>query len=666
MTKTVRAALIAMSVLFGAFPSGADAEEAAGPRDATEATRRVNAAVLRDLPFTDREDFELARRGFIAPGPATVAGRRPGGPLAWNLAAYAFIAADAPAPDTVNPSLWRLAQLHMHSGLFKVTDRVYQVRGLDISNVTFIEGDTGWIVVDPLGSIETARAALDLVYQHLANKPVVALIYTHSHGDHYGGAKGIVSDADVRAGRVRVVAPQGFMEHAVQENVFAGTAMVRRSVYMFGPLLPKTPTGQVDAGNGKAVSLGIAGLLPPTESVSRTGQTLTIDGIEFVFQYTPDTEAPAEMNFYLPRSRALCMAENVTHTMHNLYTPRGAQVRDAKAWAHHLDEAITLFGDKTDVMFISHQWPIWGQDKTIEFLKGQRDLYKYLHDQTLRLANHGYIGAEIAEMLSLPDGLAKRWYNRGNYGTVSHNVKAIYQRYLGWFDANPAHLDPLPPVKASERYVEFMGGATAVLAKARESYKTGDYRWVAEVVNHVVSADPSNQEARRLEADALEQLGYQAESTVWRNFYLTGALELRRGVPKLPAPRLASPDVVAGMTTEMIFDALAVRLNGPKAHGKVIRLNYVLSDTNESILVVVENGVLNHWMGKSSPQADATVRLARPVLNQIIGGVATFDEKVAAGDVKVDGRSGAVGEFLVLLDDFAFWFNIVTPRPPGR
>jgi alkyl sulfatase BDS1-like metallo-beta-lactamase superfamily hydrolase len=664
MTKTVRAGLVAMSVLLGVFAAGA--EEAAGPRAATETTQKIHAAVLRDLPFADREDFELARRGFIAPAPATVAGRRPGGPAAWNLAAYSFIAADAPAPDTVNPSLWRLAQLHMQSGLFKVTDRVYQVRGLDISNVTFIEGDTGWIVVDPLGSIETARAALDLVDQHLPKKPVVALIYTHSHGDHYGGAKGIVSDADVRAGRVRVVAPQGFMEHAVRENVFAGTAMGRRSAYMFGPLLPKTPTGQVDAGNGKAVSLGTFGLLSPTESVSRTGQTLTIDGVEFVFQYTPDTEAPAEMNFYLPRSRALCMAENVTHTMHNLYTPRGAPVRDARAWAHHLDEAITLFGDKTDVTFISHQWPIWGQDKTIEFLKGQRDLYKYLHDQTLRLANHGYTGAEIAEMLTLPDGLAKRWYNRGNYGTLSHNVKAIYQRYLGWFDANPAHLDPLPPVKASERYVEFMGGAQAVLAKARESYKTGDYRWVAEVVNHVVFADPGNQEARRLEADALEQLGYQAESTVWRNFYLTGALELRRGVPKLPAFPFAAPDVVAGMTTEMIFDALAVRLNGPKAHGKVIRLNYVLSDTNESILVVVENGVLNHWMGKSSPQADATVRLARPVLNQIIAGVATFDAKVAAGDVKVDGRSGAVGEFLALMDDFAFWFNIVTPRPPGR
>jgi alkyl sulfatase BDS1-like metallo-beta-lactamase superfamily hydrolase len=666
MPKKVRAALIAMSVLFGAFAAGVGAEEATGPRDATEATRRVNAAVSRDLPFTDREDFELARRGFIAPGPATVAGRRPGGPLAWNLGAYAFIAPDAPAPDTVNPSLWRLAQLHMHSGLFKVTDRVYQVRGLDISNVSFIEGNTGWIVVDPLGSIETAKAALDLVYQHLANKPVVALIYTHSHGDHYGGAKGIVSEADVRAGKVSVVAPQGFMEHAVRENVFAGTAMGRRSVYMFGPLLPKTPTGQVDAGNGKAISLGTFGLLPPTESVSRTGQTLAIDGVEFVFQYTPDTEAPAEMNFYLPRSRALCMAENVTHTMHNLYTPRGAQVRDAKAWAHHLDEAITLFGDKTDVMFISHQWPIWGQDKTIELLKGQRDLYKYLHDQTLRLANHGYTGAEIAETLALPDGLAKRWYNRGNYGTVSHNVKAIYQRYLGWFDANPAHLDPQPPVKASERYVEFMGGAQAVLAKARESYKTGDYRWVTEVVNHVVSVDPSNQEARRLEADALEQLGYQAESTVWRNFYLTGALELRRGVPQLPARPFASPDVVAGMTTDMIFDALAVRLNGPKAHGKVIRLNYVLSDTNESILVVVENSVLHHWMGKSSPQADATVRLTRPVLNQIIGGGATFDEKLAAGDVKVDGRSGALGEFLALLDDFGFWFNIVTPRPPIR
>jgi len=666
MMKTLRAALIAMSVLVPTLVADVGAQEAAGPRDATEATRRANAAVLRDLPFGDREDFELARRGFIAAGPSAVAGRRPGGPPAWNLGAYAFIAADAPAPDTVNPSLWRLAQLHMHSGLFKVTDRVYQVRGLDISNVTFIEGNSGWIVVDPLGSIETAKAALDLVYQHLANKPVVAVIYTHTHVDHYGGAKGLIADADVRAGKVRVVAPRGFMEYAVSENVFAGTAMARRSVYMFGPLLPKTPTAHVDAGNGKAVSLGIAGLLAPTESISRTGQTLTIDGVEFVFQFTPDTEAPAEMNFYLPRSRALCMAENVTHTMHNLYTPRGAQVRDARAWARHLDEAITLFGDKTDVIFISHQWPIWGQDKTIEFLKAQRDLYKYLHDQTLRLANHGYTGTEIAEMLTLPKSLTTRWYNRGNYGTVSHNVKAIYQRYLGWFDGNPAHLDPLPPAKASERYVEFMGGANAVLAKARESYKAGDYRWVAEVVNHVVYADPSNQEARRLEADALEQLGYQAESSVWRNFYLTGALELRRGVPKLPARPFASLDVVAGMTTEMIFDALAVRLNGLKADGKVIRLSYVLPDTNESILIVVENGVLNHWMGKSSPQVDAVVRLTRPVLNQIIAGVATFDQKVAAGDIKIAGRAGAVSELLALMDDFAFWFNIVTPRPPGQ
>jgi alkyl sulfatase BDS1-like metallo-beta-lactamase superfamily hydrolase len=663
MIKTPWASFVVMCFVAGAFGAVAHAQETAGPREATETTRTLNTGVSRDLPFADREDFELARRGLIAPAPATVAGRRPGGPLAWNLAAYSFIAPDAPAPDTVNPSLWRQAQLHMNSGLFKVTDRVYQVRGLDIANVTFIEGDTGWIVVDPLGSIEVAKAALDLVHQHLADKPVVAVIYTHPHVDHYGGARGVVSEDDVKAGRVRVVAPKDFMEHAVRENVFAGTAMARRSVYMFGPLLPKGPRGHVDAGNGKAVSLGVAGLLTPTESIDHTGQTLTLDGVQFVFQYTPDTEAPSEMNFYLPRWKALCMAENVAHTMHNLYTPRGAQVRDARAWAHHLDEAITLFGDKTDVMFMSHQWPIWGRDRAIEVLEGQRDLYKYLHDQTLRLANHGYTGAEIAEMLTLPDGLARRWYNRGQYGTVSHNVKAIYQRYLGWFDGNPAHLNPLPPVPASERYVEFMGGAQTVLDKARRAYERGEYRWVAEVVNHVVEAEPNNQPARQLQADALEQLGYQAESPAWRNFYLTGALELRRGVPKLPPRPFASADVVAGMTSEMIFDAFAVRLNGPRAAGKVLRLNYVLSDTNEQFLVAVEHGVLNYWAAKQSPKADATITLTRPVLNQIIAGAATFEQKAAAGEVRVDGDRGALSDFMALMDDFAFWFDIVTPRP---
>jgi alkyl sulfatase BDS1-like metallo-beta-lactamase superfamily hydrolase len=640
------------------------AESAPGPGDATEVTRKANTAILQQLPFSDREDFEFAQRGLIATAPAIVAARRPGGPPAWDFAGFAFIAPDTPAPATVNPSLWRLAQLNMHGGLFKVTDRVYQVRGLDISNVSFIEGDTGWIVVDPLLSAEVAHAALDLVYQHLSKRPVVAVIYTHSHADHFGGVKGIVSEADVKAGKVRIIAPKGFMEHAVSENVYAGVAMNRRATYMFGPFLPKGPRGQVDAGLGKVISTGTPTLLAPTDTIDRTGQTITVDGVEFVFQYTPDTEAPAEMNFYLPQFKALCMAENVSHNLHNLYTPRGALVRDAKAWAQYLDEAIDLFARKTDVLFISHHWPMWGQVKVVAFLSDQRDLYKYLHDQTLRLANHGYSGPEIAEMLTLPESLAKKWYNREYYGTVSHNVKAIYQRYLGWFDGNPANLNPLPPAEASVRYVEFMGGAKAVLAKARESFNKGEYRWVAQVVNHVVYADPSNEEARHLQADALEQLGYQSESAVWRNFYLMGALELRRGVPKLPARPIAVPDVIAAMTTDMILDTFAVRLNGPRAAGKVIHLNYVFPDTNERFFVGIENGVLHYRTGPGAAPVDATVTLTRPVLNQIVGGAATFEQKIAAGEVKIEGRREALGEFFSLMDAFAYWFNIVTPRPP--
>jgi len=552
----------------------------------------------------------------------------------------------------------------MHAGLFKVVDRIYQVRGLDLSNVSFIEGNTGWIVVDPLISAEVAGTALDLVLQHVSRKPVVAVIYTHSHLDHFGGVRGIVAETDVKAGKVRIIAPRGFIEHAVSENVYAGVAMNRRATYMFGPFLPKGPRGQVDAGLGKTLSTGVSTLLAPTDFIDRTGQMMTIDGVEFVFQYTPDTEAPAEMNLYLPQFRALCMAENVSHNLHNLYSPRGALVRDAKAWAQYLNEAIDLFARKSDVLFISHHWPTWGQEKVVEFLRDQRDLYKYLHDQTLRLANHGYTAPEIAEMLTLPESLAKKWYNREYYGTLSHNVKAIYQRYLGWFDGNPANLNPLPPVEASVRYVEFMGGAKTVIARARESFAKGEYRWVAQVVNHVVYADPSNEEARQLQADALEQLGYQAESSGWRNFYLMGALELRRGVPKLPPRPIAFPEVIAGMTTEMILDTFAVRLNGPKAAGKTIRLAYVFPDKNEQFLVAVENGTLHYRTAREAPPADATITMTRQALNQIVGGGATFEQKIAAGEVKVEGRREALGEFLALIDAFAYWFNIVTPRPP--
>ena len=517
--------------------------------DATAMTRESNASVVQQLAFQDAEDFEDARRGFVATLPdATI--RSAEGRVLWSLKDYEFLKGDP--PPTVNPSLWRVARLNLNHGLFKVTDRIYQIRGFDISNMDIIEGDTGLIVIDPLVSAEVARAGLELYYQHRPRKPVVAVIYTHSHVDHYGGVKGVVSEDEVRSGKVKVLAPEGFLEEAVSENVFAGNAMGRRAIYMFGILLPKGERGQVDSGLGKTTSVGTITLIPPTDSVKKTGETRTIDGVEMTFQMAPRTEAPAEFLIHFPQLRALCAAEDATHTLHNLYTLRGAQVRDAKSWWKALNESVVLFGDKTDVVFAQHQWPTWGQKKVIDYLKKQRDLYKYIHDQSLRLMNHGYTMLEVAEMVKLPSSLDREWYNRGYYGSVNHDVKAVYQRYLGWYDSNPANLHPLPPEEAAKKYVEFMGGPAAVIARARESFNKGEYRWVAQVMNHVVFADPENREARELQAAALEQLGYQAENATWRNEYLMGAHELRHGVPRAIATRVDSRDTLRAMTVDLL------------------------------------------------------------------------------------------------------------------
>jgi len=629
-------------------------------KEATEATKKANTSVLNILPFSNKEDFDDAQRGFIATLPNMVI-RNAQGNLVWNMDQYSFLNRDDMAPDTVNPSLWRQGRLNNFHGLFKVTDRIYQVRGYDLSNISFILGDTGYIAIDPLVSAETAKAALELLYQHVGKKQVVAVIYTHSHVDHWAGVKGIVSEEDVKAGKVKIIASQGFLEHAVSENVMAGNAMGRRAQYMYGNLLPKGPKGQVDAGLGKTVSTGSITMIAPTDIIRKTGEERTIDGVRIIFQYTPGTEAPTEMNFYFPQFRALCMAENCNHTLHNLYTLRGAQVRDAKAWSYFLNEAIELFGDKSDVVFISHHWPQWGKENINAWLKKQADIYKYIHDQTLRLANQGYTMLEIAEMIELPDVLAKEWYNRGYYGTVSHNAKAVYQRYLGWFDGNPANLHPLPPVEASKKYVEFMGGADAVLAKARRAYKKGEYRWVAQAVNHVVFADPKNKKARDLQADALEQLGYQAESGPWRNFYLTGAKELREGVVKLLVGSGASADVLKAMPVSMIFDFMAVHLNGPKAAGKTIKFNWNFTDTQEQYLLVLENSVLNSFSGKQAKDADATITLKRAILDEILTGKAKPEAKIASGDIIIEGNKEKLGELLSLQDKFDPWFNIVTP-----
>ncbi|MCY1286002.1 putative alkyl/aryl-sulfatase YjcS [compost metagenome] len=629
-------------------------------KPASDATRSANQAVLAALPFSDKQDFENARRGFIAK-PDTLTIKDANGKVVWDLESYKqYIALDKPAPDSVNPSLWRHAQLSMEYGLFKVTDGIYQVRGYDVSNITFIEGKTGWIVFDPLLSQETAKAAYELVSQHLGKKPVVAVVYSHSHIDHFGGVRGIVDEADVKAGKVRIVAPKDFSELAVSENVIAGNAMARRAVYMFGALLPRNPQGGVNAGMGVTVSTGSTTLIQPTDEIEKTGQELTLDGVKMVFQMTPGTEAPVEMHTYFPDAKAMWMAENATNNMHNLYTLRGAQVRDALQWSKYLGETIDLFGDKTEVKFQSHHWPLWGQAQIDDYLKKQRAIYKYIHDQSVRMLNQGMNGEEIAEAIELPPELESFWPGRGVYGTLKHNAKAVYQRYMGWYDANPANLDKLPPQAAAKKYVEYMGGSAAVLAKAKGDFAKGEYRWVAEAAKQVVFAEPDNVEAKNLLADSFEQMGYQAESGPWRSVYLQGAYELRNGVPSAGGSVTASPDVIRAMTPELLFDYLAVRLNGERAAGRKLVLNYHFTDLDKHYALTVENGVLT-YVDRADAKADVGLTMSKSTLEDIQLGKATLEQKVASGELKFDGRPQAFAEFMGLLDKFDFWFNIATP-----
>jgi alkyl sulfatase BDS1-like metallo-beta-lactamase superfamily hydrolase len=637
-------------------------------KDATSFTRAANAAVLTELDFDNANQLAGidavadAERGFIASRPELVVTAEDGREV-WNLTAYAFLEQEE-SPPSVNPSLWRQARLNMHHGLFKVVDGVYQVRGFDLSNMTIVEGDTGIIVIDPLISVEVARAALDLYYEHRPARPVAAVIYTHSHADHFGGVLGVVSEDEVKGGQIEILAPDGFLEAAVSENVLAGSAMSRRSDYMYAPLLPRGEKGQVDAGIGKTRSSGRTTIVPPTDVITRTGERRTIAGVEMEFQLAPDTEAPAEMTIYFPRFRVFDSAELACDTLHNLYTLRGAQVRDAGMWAYYLNEALALYGDKTDVVISQHNWPKWGQEQTVAFLKAQRDMYKYVHDQTLRLMNHGYTANEIAEVLELPAPLREQWFLRGYYGTVSHNVKAVYQKYLGWYDANPASLNPFPSAEAAAKYVAYMGGADAVLTRARADFEQGDYRWVAEVMNRVVFADPENEAARHLQADALEQLGYQAEAATWRNAYLMGAYELRNGVLSQPGPERASPSALKAMTMPMIFDFLGVRLDGTKAENRHIVLNWNLTDTGEKYVLNLEHSALTYLPCPPAAQpadADATVTLARATLNAVLAGETTLRQAIVSGAAAVEGNAMKIAELFDLLDTFGTPFNIVTP-----
>ena len=619
----------------------------------TAVIEAANRAHLTNLPFEDTRDFEDADRGFIgALDPCVV--KAADGRVVWDNDAYSFLEGDAPA--SVHPSLWRQSQLCAKQGLYEVVEGIYQVRGLDISNISFIEGETGVIVIDPLISTEVAAAAFGLYRAHRGDRPVVAVIYTHSHGDHFGGVLGVTSQADVDAGKVAVLAPEGFVEHAVQENVYAGTAMTRRATYMYGTQLDRGPQGQVGCGLGQNTSTGEVAMIVPTIDIRHTGETHTIDGVEIEFQMAPGTEAPAEMHFYFPKFRALCMAENATHNLHNLLTLRGALVRDPHGWAGYLTEAIDTFADRADVVFASHHWPTWGRERIVEFLSLQRDLYAYLHDQTLRQLNQGYTGIEIAEQFQLPPALEKAWHAHGYYGSVNHNVKAIYQRYMGWFDGNPGRLWPHPPEALAPRYVAAMGGADRVVELAQQAFDTGDFRWAATLLDHVMFTDAEHATARALYADTFEQLAYGAENATWRNFFLSGATELRQGKFGT-AGQVTAPTMLAQLSPEQMFDVLAISLNGPRAWDLDLAIDVTFLDMAVNYRLTVRNGVLVYRKADADEaSAGTTVKLANKLrLLAFAAGDATSPGLEVAGDVN------ALPALLAALDRPDPNFDIVTP-----
>ena len=629
-------------------------------KDAAGPTQQANNALYDQLPFSDNTDFTNAHKGFIAPLPPEVI-KGEAGNVIWNPGQYAFIKEGEKAPDTVNPSLWRQSQLINISGLFEVTEGVYQIRNLDLSNITIIEGKNGITVVDPLVSAETAKVGMDLYYKNRGKKPVIAIIYTHSHVDHYGGVRGVVDEADVKSGKTKIYAPEGFMDAAVAENIMAGNVMSRRASYMYGNLLKADPKGQVGAGLGTTTSAGTVTLIAPTDYITKTGEKHTIDGLTYEFMMAPGSEAPSEMLWYIEEKKIIETAEDVTHTLHNTYSLRGAKIREPLPWSKYINDAINRWGAKADIILAQHHWPTWGNDNVNKLLRSQRDLYRYINDQTLRMANEGLTRDEIAAKFKLPPALANTWANRGYYGSVSHDVKATYVLYLGWFDGNPATLDELPPEEGAKKFVEYMGGADSIMQKAKTDYEQGNYRWVAQVVSKIVFADPNNKAARELEADALEQLGYQAEAGPWRNFYLTGAQELRSGVVKGPTPNTASPDTVRAMTPEMFFDYLAVHINGEKAANAKATLNVDLGKDGGKYKLELENGVLNHTANSQADNADATLTLSRETLNKIILKDETLQQAQDKGEIKVTGDADKLNVLLNSMDKFEFWFNIVTP-----
>lgn len=646
--------------------AGGTAYAATLSRGATDFTKKANASWYQDLDFTDESEKENALRGLIE-APEALVIRDENGNVVWNVADYRFMNDFEKAPDSVNPSLWRNTLFNSYAGLFEVCDGIYQVRGYDMANATFIRTDNGWIVFDVLMCKEDMREAKALMEKHFGPLHIVAVLYSHSHIDHYGGIYGLIKMEDaadatlslpeqLASGKVAVLAPDGFLEHAVSENIYAGFAMGRRAQYQYGNHLKPGIKGKMAIGIGLGQSLGSIGLLPPTYVV-KTNETLTIDGLEIRFQLTPGTEAPAEMHAYFPKYRALWVAENCTGTLHNLYTLRGAQVRNASDWSKYILEAEDLFGNQTDVVFQSHNWPHWGKETIKKYLEDTAAVYKYINDQTLHYANMGYTSVEIARMLTLPKELNKVWYIRQYYGTLSHNVKAVYQRYLGWYDANPVNLNLLTPVDTAKKWVEYLGDPDAVLEKARKDYEKGEYQWVAQVTRELVFADPDNTKARQLCADALEQLGYQAESGIWRNAYLTGALELRCGNQAVGKKKAeGSVDTKSGMTAGMMLDFISISTDSIKAQADDFSMNLKISDTGETFFVKRMAGVLLVHPGGESKQADCTMACSRmQLLGLMIGRKEVFPTLLTEGDKTVPVR------LIKYMTPFAQDFNIVEP-----
>jgi alkyl sulfatase BDS1-like metallo-beta-lactamase superfamily hydrolase len=646
-------ALAAAALLTGAVGARAQDLTAKGASPATIAANKDFAAGRN---FSSAQETDFATRGFIA-AMDDLQIKDAKGAIVFDAAPLNAIKGDA--PETVNPSLWESAKLTAKHGLFKLADGIYQVRNYDIENMTLVAGKTGWIVIDPMLSAEAARAALDLVNKQLGNKPVNAVIYSHSHADHFAGVRAIVDEADVKAGKVRVIAPEGFMENAIAENVLAGNAMTRRAQYQFGSVVPMGPKGPVGSGIGAALSLGTIGLIPPTELVSKTGQQLTVDGVRIVFQMAPNTEAPSEMLFFFPDLKTLFWAEDVNKTMHNIYTLRGAKVRDALSWSKYVNEMLDLFPE-AELAVGPHTWPTWGTENIHQQLVYQRDMYRFIHDQALFLANQGKKMDDLGNATFYPRALQENFSTRGYYSSLSQNLRAVYNFYLGYYDSNPATLNRYAPAETSRRYVAEFGGAEAIVAKGRKAFAAGDYRWTVELVNHVVMAEPQNMDARALQADAFEQLAYQVETAVWRNEYLAAAQELRQGVKPV---RLSTqgPDLLRAMTPEMVFDLLAVRLNHEKADGLNVGINFNFTDSGDKFALELSNSVLNNTKGRVLKNAQVSLTLSTMAFMRMTVGQVPLPDLLKAGEVKLEGDPKALGAVFANLEAPNPMFNIVTP-----